>query len=161
MRRGLPTLLLLACLAAPLEAQSCKKVAPPFLASLVPERVADLPVEFSTDPGGGCRTLYRPENVETRAFALWAVVTVEGNANANLGESAEEIRAKFASATTPVLTMSDWPVVFSPLDKGDEYVAIKGSVKVTVLVKNGDHGSASEALASQFFAKILPKIPCG
>jgi len=34
-------------------------------------------------------------------------------------------------------------------------------VKVVVLVKNGDQGAASKAMAAKFFELILPKVPCG
>jgi hypothetical protein len=161
MRHSLPTLLLLACVAVPLQAQTCKKAQPPFLPSLLPERVAGMPLEFATDPGGGCMSLYRPESAEARANSPWAVVTLEANPDDAVGETAEGIRSKFVGPGMSVVTMSDWPIVFRQLVKGDEYVALMGSVKVTVLVKNGDHGPTSEALAARVFAAILPKVPCG
>ena len=161
MRHGLPTLLLLAFVAVPLQAQTCKKTPPPFLPGLLPERVAGMPLEFATDPGGGCMSLYRPESSAARATEAWAVVTLEVNADDAIGESASVIRSRFIEPGTSVLTMSDWPIVSRQLTKGDEYIAFMGSVKVTVLVKNGDHGTASEALAARFFQAILPKVPCG
>ena len=161
MRPSLPTLLLLACVAAPLQAQTCKKAPPPFLPSLLPQQVAGMPLEFSTDPSGGCMSLYRPEGTAARASKPWAVVTLEANTDDAIGEDAEGIRARFEAEGIAVLNMGDWAIVFRELAKGDEYVALKGTVKVTVLVKNGDHGPASEALATRFFEVILPKVPCG
>jgi len=161
MRHSLPFLLLLACVALPVQAQTCKKVAPPFLPSLLPERVAGMPLEFATDPGGGCMSLYRPEDSAARVNSMWAVVTLEANTDEVVGESGESIRKKFTPPDYSVVSMSEWPIVFRELLKGDEYVAFMGSVKVTVLVKNGDHGTASAALASRFFEAILPKVPCG
>jgi hypothetical protein len=166
MRHNLPTLLLLACVAVPAQGQTCRKVPPPFLPGLLPERVSGMPLEFATDPTGGCMSLYRPESTSERASVPWAVVTLEPNTDAALGESADSIRARYnpSGVTRPdviVVTLGDWPVVFRPLAKGDEYVAYKGSVKVTVLVKNGDHGTVSEALAGRFFDILLPKVPCG
>ena len=72
MRHSLLTLLLLAGVAIPAQAQTCKKVPPPFLPSLLPEQVAGMPLEFATDPGGGCMALYRPESSGARATAPWA-----------------------------------------------------------------------------------------
>jgi hypothetical protein len=161
MRHSLPTLLLLALVAGSVQAQTCKKAPPPFLPGLLPERVAGMPLEFATDPSGGCMSLYRPVSSAARATEPWAVVTLEANTDDTIGESAEEIRARFTEPGMSVLTMSDWPIVFRQLAKGDEYIALMGSVKVTVLVKNGDHGTASEALATRFFQAILPKVPCG
>lgn len=161
MRSNLPTLLLVACLAAPLQAQTCKKVPPPLLSSLLPQQVAGMPLEFSTDPSGGCMSLYRPASAAARASEPWAVVTLEANTDEAVGEDTDKDRARFQAQGLTVLTMANWPVVFRLLAKGDEYVALMGSVKLTVLVKNGDQGPASQAMAARFFSVILPKIPCG
>lgn len=161
MRHSLPTLLLLACVAVPVQAQTCKKAPPPFLPALLPERVVGMPLEFAADPGGGCMSLYRPENAAARVNSIWAVVTLDANTDDTVGETGASILSKFAGPDVSVLTMSDWPIVFRQLVKGDEYVALMGSVKVTVLVKNGDHGQASADLAARFFEAILPKVPCG
>jgi len=161
MRHSLPTLFILACLALPAQAQTCKKVTPPFLPSLLPERVAGMPLEFATDPGGGCMSLYRPEDPTARMDAMWIVVTLEANTDDKVGETGESIRKSFTPPDYSVVSMSDWPIVFRELLKGDEFVALKGSVKLTVLVKNGDHGSGSAALAARVFEVVLPKVPCG
>jgi len=120
-----------------------------------------MPLEFATDPGGGCMSLYRPVTAAERVKGIWAVVTLEANTDDTVGETAQSIHEKFTGATATILTMGDWPIVFRALTKGDEYVALKGSVKLTVLVKNGDHGPASEELAARFFRSMLPKVPCG
>jgi hypothetical protein len=136
-------------------------VPPPFLPALLPETVAGMPLEFSSDPTGACMSLYRPETLAARGSSPWAVVLLDANSSDTLGEQAAGIRARFTAANEKVVTMGDWPVVVRQLPKGDEYVALKGSVKLTVLVKNGDHGAVSDALATRFFEAILPKIPCG
>ena len=44
---------------------------------------------------------------------------------------------------------------------GDEFVAVKGSLRLTVLVKNGDHGKVSQDLATPFLHLLLAEVPCG
>ncbi|HKJ02027.1 MAG TPA: hypothetical protein VJ997_06215 [Longimicrobiales bacterium] len=161
MRTSLPTLLLLACVVVPVQGQTCKKAPPPFLPTLLPESVAGMPLEFSSDPTGACMSLFRPEDLAARATSPWAVVILAINPDDALGESGEVMHARFTALGERVVKMGDWPVVMRELVKGDEYVALRGSVKLTVLVKNGDHGAVSDALAARFFEAILPKIPCG
>lgn len=161
MRTCLPILAVLAVLAAPAHAQTCRKAPPPFLPGLFPSTVLSMPLEFVTDPSGGCTAWYRPTSQAARASQPWAMVTAEANREANLGENADVIRSRFGPPTYAVLTMGDWPVVLRAAPLGEEFVAIKGSVRVVVLVKNGDGGEASRALAQAAMEQILPQIPCG
>jgi len=41
------------------------------------------------------------------------------------------------------------------------FIAVKGSVRITVLVKNGDHGQKSQDMATSYLHLILAKVPCG
>lgn len=161
MRTGLPAFLLLAVLAVPTQGQTCRKVPPPFLPGLFPERAMGMELQFATDPTGGCTAMYRPAAAAARASQPWAVVSMDVNADADMGETAAGVRAKFPAPTYTLFTMSDWPVAMRPAPLGDEFVAVKGSVKVVVLVKNGDQGEASRALAAALLEQILPGIPCG
>lgn len=161
MRPCLPSLMFVALMAAPLQAQTCKPAPPPFLPDLFPEAVKGLPREFSLSPGSGCMALYRPADTGLRESKPWAVVSIEPNAKPATGASAEAARSALVEAGNSVMTMADWPVGFAPRPKGDEFVAIKGSLKITVLIKNGDQGAASRALATTFFETMLPTVPCG
>lgn len=161
MRTGLPTLMIAVLLAAPLQGQTCRKVPPPFLPDLFPERALGLDLQFATDPTGGCTAMYRPDSQAARASRAWAMVTIEANPAADLGETAEGIRTRFTPPLHTLFTMGDWPVVMRLAPLGDEFVAHKGSVRVVVLVKNGDQGETSRALAEALLVQILPKVPCG
>lgn len=161
MRTCLPILAFLAVLAAPAHAQTCRKAPLPFLPGLFPTSVLSMPLEFVTDPSGGCTAWYRPPSQAARSSQPWAMVSAEANREATLGEDAGAIRSRFGPPTYTVLTMADWPVVVRSATLGEEFVAIKGSVRVVVLVKNGDGGEASRALARAAMEQILPQIPCG
>lgn len=161
MRTGLPALLLLAVLAVPAQSQTCRKVPPPFLPGLFPESALGMELQFATDPTGGCTGMYRPASASARASRTWAMVSIEANADTALGETAAGVAARFPAPTYTLFTMGDWPVAMRLAPLGDEFVAVKGSVKVVVLVKNGDQGEASRSLAAALLEKILPQIPCG
>lgn len=161
MRPCLPSLMFVALLAAPLQAQTCKPTAPPFLPDLFPEAVKGLPREFSLSPGSGCMALYRPADTSLRESQPWAVLSIEPNLKPATGASAEAARSTLVGLEHSILTVGDWPVGFATRPKGDEFVALKGSLKITLLIKNGDQGKASQALAIPFFEAILPTVPCG
>lgn len=161
MRTCLPTLLLFTLLAAPAQAQTCRKVPPPFLPGLFPQEVLGMPLEFVTDPAGGCTAWYRPASESQRADRPWAVVAVEANRDQALGEDAAAARTRFTAPTYTLLTMAGWPVALRAAPLGEEFSAHKGSVHVVVLVKNGDQGATSQALATAVMEAILPKVPCG
>jgi hypothetical protein len=105
--------------------------------------------------------MYRPASAAARLSDPWAMVSIKENADPALGEDAEAIRQHYAPPTHTLFTMAGWPVAMREAPLGDEFVALKGSVCVTVLVKNGDHGEVSRALAEVLMEKILPQIPCG
>ena len=159
--RGLSSLLLLGLLAAPVQGQTCAKVPPPFLPGLFPENVAGMALQFATDPTGGCTGMYRPAAEGARQAQPWAVVAIDTNRDEKLGADAEAFVARFRPPTYTIVTMGGWPVSQRQAPLGDEFVAVKGSVRVLVLVKNGDQGEASQRLAAALMEKILPLIPCG
>ncbi len=161
MRSTLAALLVLSVVVAPVDGQTCKKVPPPLLPQLMPESVMGMPLRFGSDPTGGCIGMYRPEALAARESQPWAMVSIKANPEPELGEDAAAIWTRYVPPTYEVFTMAGWPVVTRKAPLGDEFVAIKGEVCVTVLVKNGDQGEASRALAAALMEQILPKVPCG
>jgi len=160
--RSFVTALMCMTLAAPAAAQTCPKVPPPFLPGLFPESVAGTRVEFATDPTGGVTAMYRPATAEERATRAWAIVAVGPNGDPDVGETAEGIRQRYQSlAGFTLFEMGGWPVALHVVTMGDEFITFRGSVRIVVQVKNGDHGQASAAVARPFFEAILPKVPCG
>ena len=157
MRPGLLYFVFALVLAAPADAQVCKQTPPPFLPSLFPESVEGLARSYSMAPGVGCLALYRRAGSE----GLWAVLSADPNTVGSAGETAEALHAHYAAGSKQVVVVDGWPVAVSYLPKGDEFTTLRGSVQVTVLVKNGDQGAASEALATAFFRALLPNVPCG
>jgi hypothetical protein len=148
-------------LANPAGSQTCKKAPPPFLPGLFPRSVEGYPLESAGVPGGGCMGMYRPPSEARRASSPWAVVSIEVEASETLGESAAELRRKYQDMATPFITVDDWPVAVTVRSIGDEFVAVKGSIRITVMVKNGDHGKASQDFATPFLHLLLAKVPCG
>lgn len=161
MRTSLSALVLLGALVAPVQAQTCLKAPPPFFPHLVPERAMGMPARFAPDPVGGCRAMFRPVNEAEWETRPWAMVAIEENKETGLGEDAAAVRARFSAPGYTVHEMAGWPVVMRVAPLGDEFVALKGSVRVMVLVKNGDQGEASGAMARTLMEAILPKVPCG
>jgi hypothetical protein len=161
MRTGLLSLICLCMAAASAQAQTCKKTPAPFLPELFPKEASGLPLEFSTAPGAGCMVLYRPADADARQSTVWASVSAETEPDAALGETAESVRLRFAASGTTMLTVDGWPVAFSQKATGDEFLTVRGSVRVKVSVKNGDHGEMSQAFASGILQQMLAKVPCG
>jgi hypothetical protein len=159
MRSSLTALFLLFVATAALDGQICKKVPPPFLPGLMPESALGMPLQIGNDPTGGCTGMYRPQAVVARGSQPWAMLSIKLNPDSTLGENADAVRAQSEAQT--VFTMAGWPVVMRKAPLGDEFVAIKGEICVTVLVKNGDQGEASRALAEALMEQVLPEVPCG
>jgi hypothetical protein len=159
MRSSLIALFLLFVTTAALDGQICKKVPPPFLPGLLPESALGMALQIGNDPTGGCTGMYRPQSVAARGSEPWAMLSIKLNPDPTLGENADAIRAQ--SEPQAVFTMGGWPVVMRKAPLGDEFVAIKGEICVTVLVKNGDQGEASRALAEALMEQVLPEVPCG
>lgn len=160
--RSFATALVCLTLAAPAAAQTCLKVPPPFLPDLFPESAGGIPVQFATDPTGGVTAMYRPESPEDRASKPWAMVVIEANGDPGVGETAADVRERYSGLTGFTLfQMGGWPVALHVVSMGDEFITFRGSVRIVVQVKNGDHGQASAAVARPIFEAILPKVPCG
>ena len=148
-------------LAAPAASQTCKKAPPPFLPSLFPKKVGGATLEFSSVPGGGCMGMYRPADLSKRESSPWAVLSIEVEPSETLGASADDLRQHYVTNATDFIEVDGWPVSVTVRSIGDEFVAIRGSLRITVMVRNGDHGEASEAIATPFFHLMLGKVPCG
>lgn len=162
MRTGLLSLLSVCFLAGSVQAQTCTKTPPPFLPDLFPKSVAGLPLEFSTAPGAGCMALYRPADAQARLSTMWASVSAEAVTDPGLGETADGVRSWLSGqSSTSVVLVDGWPVGFSQRAVGDEFVTVRGSVRIKVSVKNGDHGDASKALATPLLKEMLAQVPCG
>lgn len=160
--RSFVTALMCMMLAAPAAAQTCLKVPPPFLPGLFPESAGGIRVEFATDPTGGVTAMYRPASAEARTTQPWAIVAVEANGDPGVGETAADVRERYSGLTGFTLfEMGGWPVALHVVSMGDEFITFRGSVRIVVQVKNGDHGQASAAVARPIFEAILPKVPCG
>ena len=160
--RSFATALLWVALAVPVAAQECLKVPPPFLPGLFPQSAGGIAVEFATDPTGGVTAMYRPATAEARTSQPWAIVAIEPNGDPGVGETAEGVRERYSGMTAFELhEMGGWPVAMQTVSMGDEFITFRGSLRIVVQVKNGDHGETSAAVARPIFEAILPKVPCG
>jgi len=128
--------------------------AAPEIPTLFPESVDGLKPEFYRTMSGCVTHMYR-------GGSPWAVVSIEPNRDAFLGETAQGLVDHYERNDATYMRFEGWPIaVVDRGDLGDEYVALRGPVRIAVLVKEGDGGSRSEALARSFFEKIFPRIPC-
>ena len=159
--RSFVAALLWVVLAAPAAAQTCAKVPLPPLPTLFPETAGGYAVEFATDPTGGVTAMYRPATAEERASRPWAIVAMEPNGDPDVGETAQEMHDRYSPAGFTLHDMGGWPVAMHVVSMGDEFLTFRGSVRIVVQVKNGDHGEGSAAVARPIFEAILPKVPCG
>lgn len=154
MRARVPCILLLALLAAPVGAQVCSPEAAPEISTLFPETVQGLEPEFYRAMSGCVTHMYQ-------GGTPWAVVSIEPNQDAFLGETAAGLVQHYERNAADYLLFQEWPVVRidqGPL--GEEFVTLRGPVRITVLVKDGDGGAGSEALARAFFQAVFERLPC-
>jgi len=161
MRPWLTSLAVLACLSAPADAQTCKKAPLPYLPDVFPEVVEGLGRQFYNRMDECYTNLYRPSDAVVEGGGLWAVVSVEPNGEIFLGEAAPGLAAHYANAGSSTITVDGWPVAHIQSQAGDEFVALRGSVRVSVVIKGGDGGPPSTELATAFFKAIFPNLPCG
>ena len=162
MRSVLPFALALALSASPAHAQVCNKTPPPFLPDILPESVQGLPRMFSTAPGSGCMALYRPEDLAARETQPWASVSLEVEPSETLGEDADGVKGWLMGQTGyQIIMVNGWPVGFAQRSIGDELITVRGTVRIKLSIKNGDHGDVSKALGIAFLENMLSKIPCG
>ena len=165
MRTLFLTLLLVAVVAAPLQAQVCREGPPPTLSTLFPEQVADLDREFY-DMRDGCLTnVYKMRNYIPAAGAdspMWAVVMIEPNTDPFLGGTLDGMKAHYERSEMDVYPVADWIVSGAETSVGYEFVTLKGDIRVTVMIKEAANQAGAWTLAEQFFAEVLPKIliPC-
>jgi hypothetical protein len=161
MRAILLGSLLAVIVAAPAAGQTCGKKPPPFLPDLFPRSVGGVSLEFTSVPGGGCMAMYRPESQADRESKPWVVASIEVEPSETLGSSADELRKQYESTGTRFITVDGWPVSVAEEPVGDEFIAVKGSLRISVLVKNGDHGQKSQDAATPYLHLLLAKVPCG
>jgi hypothetical protein len=147
---------------APAGGQTCAKTPPPFFLDMFPRSVAGISVEFTSVPGGsGCMGMYRPASQAERESEPWVVASIDAEPSDSLGRSADEMRRMYQRSGTRFIIVDGWPVSMTQEPVGDEFIAVKGSVRITVLVKNGDHGQKSQDVATSYLHLILAKVPCG
>jgi hypothetical protein len=159
------TLLLVAVVAARLQAQICREEPPPTLSTLFPDQVADLDRE-SYDMRDGCLTnvcrqrSYIP--VPDAEDPMWEVVLIEPHHDPILGGSTENMRAHYELAEMTLYSVAAWPISGRETGVGFEFVTLKGDLQVAVVVKQANDQAAAWLLAEDFFNVILPNvsIPC-
>lgn len=102
--------------------------------------------------------MYRPADQGQRQPQPRVVVSIESEPSGTLGEWAEELHKQYAPESTAVITVDDWPVAMKQASVGDECVAVKGALRITVLVKHGDHGPRSQEGALPYLHLLLAKL---
>ncbi|MDA0311686.1 MAG: hypothetical protein O2992_06165 [Gemmatimonadetes bacterium] len=165
MRTTFLTLLLIVAVAAPIQAQMCQTGPSPELSTLFPNEVAGLTREFYDSRDGCLTNLYRPASyraAEGTTPAEWAVVSIEPHNDPFLGESAEAMKAHYERSGMVLHETSGWPVSFEEISAGHEFVALKGDLRIAVVIKGAANQASSWFLAKKFFDDVLPKVlvPC-
>ncbi len=158
MRTRLPPVPLLAVLAAlsasAAGAQVCSPEVAPDVRGLFPEEVAGLQSEFYRAQTGCVTQLYR-------GGSPWAALSLEPNLEDELGRTADGLAAHYAEMGLTTFRHQGWPVVRGDPDElGQVFTTLRGPVKITVLVKDGDGGPAAQALARAFLDALFLRIPC-
>ncbi|MFQ5537745.1 MAG: hypothetical protein ACE5GJ_09860, partial [Gemmatimonadota bacterium] len=143
----------------PVAAQECRGRSAPDIRALFPDSVNGLGRQFYNRLGDCYTNLYKPS--EGSGSTPWAVVSIEPNSDKFLGDTADGLAQHYTRAGTDFIRVDGWPVAFSVVeDLGDEFVTLKGPVRITVLIKEGDAGERSRTLATAFLRAILPSVPC-
>lgn len=154
MRARILSILLLLLLAVPAQAQLCSREATPDIPTLFPETVDGLERQFYRTMNACVTHMYQ-------GGAPWAVVSIEPNTDTFLGETAEGLEDHYRRVGARYLTVDGWPVTrVDQGDLGEEFITLRGAVRITVLVKQGDGGEKSEALARTFLREIFDRVPC-
>jgi len=161
MRPRFLPLALLACAATPIQAQTCPKVPVPSLSELFPDTVQGMERQFYNRMDQCYTNIYRPSVEAVKSGALWAVISIEPSSEPSLGQSAADLVAHYAQAERETITVAGWPIAVQAGQAGHEFTALRGSVRVNVVVKGGDGGKHTRNLAVAFLERILPRVPCG
>ncbi|MEJ2204064.1 MAG: hypothetical protein P8170_08135 [Gemmatimonadota bacterium] len=155
------SLALLACFAASAQAQTCPNAPVPSVSDLFPDTVQGMERQFYNRMDQCYTNVYRPSMEAVKSGALWAVVSIEPSPEPSLGESAQDLAAHYAESGKETITVTGWPVAITASPAGHEFTALRGSVRVDVVVKGGDGGPHTKDLAVAFLQRILPLVPCG
>lgn len=161
MRPRILSLVLLACFAAPAQAQTCAKAPVPSVSDLFPDTVQGMERQFYNRMEQCYTNIYRPSTEAVKSGALWAVVSIEPSPEPSLGESAQELVAHYAQSGNETITVTGWPVGVTASQAGHDFTALRGAVRINVVVKGGDGGPHTKNLAVAFLERILPLVPCG
>ena len=147
-------LLLLVFLALPGAAQVCAPDQGPEISTLFPDEVDGMERQFYRSMAGAVTNMYP-------GSTPWAVVSMEPNQDVFLGGTADGLIRHYDRAGTDYIRFEGWPVArIQQGDLGEEYVTLRGAVRLTVLVKEAATPAESEATARTFLAAIFPRIPC-
>lgn len=139
--------------AAPVGAQVCSPEAAPDVATLFPDEVEGLRPEFYRTQTGCVTKLYR-------GGSPWATLSLEPNRQ-ELGRTADGLADHYAALGMDAFRHQGWPVARGAADElGQLFTTLRGPVKISVLVKDGDGGPGSEALARAFLDALFLRIPC-
>lgn len=153
MRARILSSLLLFLLAAPLQAQVCNPEVAPDIPMLFPDSVEGLKPQFYRAMSGCVTHMYQ-------GGTPWAVVSIEPNTDIFLGQTAEGLVDHYQRNGTRYVLHEGWPVAMVDQDElGEEFITLRGPVRITVLVKEGD-GEESLELAHAFFREIFQRVPC-
>jgi len=161
MRSLILTILLLAVVAVPLQAQTspCGDVDAPPLSMLFPDEIAGMDRELY-DTRDGCFTyLYKPTAFKPvdNDGGPWTVVMIEPHDDPFLGDTRDGLVRHYETAGMPFHEVGDWPITRSETLAGEEFVTLKDDLRITVVVKDGTDAMSSKALADQFFGILLPR----
>jgi hypothetical protein len=149
-------LLCLPVAAVPLTAQTttCDPEVSPDISILFPAAVEGLNAQFYQTMSGATTKLYK-------GGSPWAVVTIEPNQDLFLGTTADGLVDHYETSGADYVRFEEWPVTMVDQGElGESFITLRGAVRITVLVKEGDGGEATRNLARTFFREIFKLVPC-